>query len=120
MFTLTRIPRVSIWWFSAPAILKGWIDRVFLEGFAYSVGEGGLRGLLKHRKALVVNTTGGDEAGYNGTWAMGLLAKPMTEGVLAFCGVRDVAEKTFYGVPYVSREAREEMLGLARELGKAF
>ncbi len=28
-----------LWWFSMPAILKGWIERVYAYGFAYGVGE---------------------------------------------------------------------------------
>ena len=50
------------WWGQPPAILKGWIDRVFRPGVAYEFldgdnGEGVPRGLLKLRAALVFNTT---------------------------------------------------------------
>ena len=49
------------WWGQPPAILKGWIDRVFRPGVAYEFlegdnGEGVPRGLLKLRTALVFNT----------------------------------------------------------------
>ena len=49
------------WWGQPPAILKGWIDRVFRPGVAYEFldgdsGEGVPRGLLKLRAALVFNT----------------------------------------------------------------
>ena len=27
------------WWFGMPAILKGWVDRVFACGFAYGIGK---------------------------------------------------------------------------------
>lgn len=54
-----------LWWYGPPAILKGWIDRVFEAGFAYDVvdpatgrarkyGDGGLVG----RRALTVVTAG--------------------------------------------------------------
>lgn len=33
------ILQFPLWWFSMPAILKGWIDRVYAYGFAYGVGE---------------------------------------------------------------------------------
>jgi NAD(P)H dehydrogenase (quinone) len=48
-----------LWWFSVPAIMKGWIDRVFANGTAY--GSGGMRfdnGGLKGRKAMLAMTTG--------------------------------------------------------------
>ena len=35
----TLILQFPLWWFSMPAILKGWVDRVFAYGFAYGVGE---------------------------------------------------------------------------------
>lgn len=58
-----------LWWYGPPAMLKGWIDRVFERGFAYDVpdprtgrnrkyGDGGLAG----RRALAV-VTAGDRAG---------------------------------------------------------
>ena len=28
-----------LWWFSTPAILKGWFDRVLVKGFAYDSGK---------------------------------------------------------------------------------
>jgi NAD(P)H dehydrogenase (quinone) len=35
----TVIFQFPLWWFSMPAIMKGWIDRVYAWGFAYGVGE---------------------------------------------------------------------------------
>ncbi|WP_189070352.1 NAD(P)H-dependent oxidoreductase [Deinococcus radiotolerans] len=51
-----------MWWFSLPALLKGWVDRVFAMGVAYGgrVGRfetGGFRG----RRALLLFTTGSTE-----------------------------------------------------------
>ena len=33
------ILQFPLWWFSMPAILKGWVERVYAYGFAYGVGE---------------------------------------------------------------------------------
>lgn len=35
----TLILQFPLWWFAMPAILKGWVDRVFSYGLAYGVGE---------------------------------------------------------------------------------
>ena len=35
-----------VWWFSVPAILKGWFDRVLAAGFAYDFGRIYDKGLL--------------------------------------------------------------------------
>ena len=50
------------WWGQPPAILKGWIDRVFRPGIAYEfiegdAGEGVPVGLLNAKSALVFNTS---------------------------------------------------------------
>lgn len=47
-----------IWWFGAPAILKGWMDRVFARGFAYLPGRKYDTGLFKGKLAMVAATTG--------------------------------------------------------------
>lgn len=47
-----------MWWTSAPAILKGWFDRVFAAGFAYGPGIYN-HGNLKGKKAMLSFTTGG-------------------------------------------------------------
>lgn len=41
-----------LWWFSMPAIMKGWIDRVYAWGFAYGVGEHSDRHWDRYGKAL--------------------------------------------------------------------
>ncbi|WP_298431176.1 NAD(P)H-dependent oxidoreductase [Ottowia sp.] len=53
------ILQFPLWWFSVPAIMKGWIDRVFANGTVY--GSGGMRfdnGGLKGRRAMLAFTTG--------------------------------------------------------------
>lgn len=55
-----------LWWFSAPAIVKGWIDRVWAAGYAYSRGynaktPNGERygdGVFVGKKAMIISTNG--------------------------------------------------------------
>jgi putative NADPH-quinone reductase len=54
------------WWGQPPAILKGWIDRVFRPGIAYEFrendqGEGVPIGLLKARTGIIFNTSNTSE-----------------------------------------------------------
>lgn len=87
-----------LWWFSMPAILKGWIDRVYACGFAYGVGvhEGdrwGERygeGTLAGRRAMLSITIGGraphySERGVNGSLDDVLF--PIQHGVLFYPGM---------------------------------
>jgi putative NADPH-quinone reductase len=45
-----------VWWFSPPAILKGWVERVLCEGVGVDYSNGKARGLLGARRALIVQT----------------------------------------------------------------
>lgn len=54
-----------LWWFGLPAILKGWVDRVFAMGFVYGAGKGTYNlGVFKEKTAFVTMTTGGPESSY--------------------------------------------------------
>ena len=45
------------WWAMPPAILKGWLDRVWRQGVVYQFGPDGAEGLLKGRRAVVFTTS---------------------------------------------------------------
>jgi len=43
-----------LWWFGLPAILKGWVDRVFAMGFVYGDGKGVYEnGTYKNKTAFI-------------------------------------------------------------------
>jgi NAD(P)H dehydrogenase (quinone) len=86
-----------LWWFSMPAILKGWIDRVFAHGFAIGVPKPGTRqwlrygeGTLAGRKAMLAVTTGGREAQFSERGINGAIADllfPLNHGVFHYTGM---------------------------------
>ncbi|MDG1641188.1 flavodoxin family protein [Klebsiella huaxiensis] len=63
----TVIFQFPLWWFSMPAIMKGWIDRVYAYGFAYGVGEHSDKhwgdrygeGTFAGKRAMLIVTAGG-------------------------------------------------------------
>jgi NAD(P)H dehydrogenase (quinone) len=67
------ILQFPLWWYTMPAILKGWVDRVYAYGFAYGVGEHSDRhwgdrfgeGTLAGKRAMLIVTTGGWEEHYS-------------------------------------------------------
>lgn len=99
-----------IWWFNMPAILKGYIDRVFCSGFAFAVDESGPRGLLSDKKAAIFNTTGGSQENYLKYGYGEAVKKVIEEGTLGFCGMEIIMHKYFYAVPYITDRARKQML----------
>lgn len=47
-----------LWWMSMPAMMKGYIDRVFARGFAYESHGGMVRGLLSGKKSVLITVSG--------------------------------------------------------------
>lgn len=60
----TVILHFPLWWGSTPAVLKGWIDRVFAMGVAWDSRARYEHGLLKGKSLLCVITTGDPESFY--------------------------------------------------------
>ena len=56
-----------LWWFSVPAILKGWLDRILIKGFAYDSGKVFAQGLLKGKTASLTVSTQSPESAYQVT-----------------------------------------------------
>ncbi|NOU86200.1 flavodoxin family protein [Paenibacillus sp. LMG 31460] len=105
------------WWMGMPAIMKGYIDRVLSNNYAYRYGDSGRPvGLLTGKKALIVQTAGGSEYYLMNSGleqAMKLITK---EGIFGFCGI-DVVEHLFlYQVNKVDDIARMMMLEQTAEL----
>ncbi len=88
-----------IWWSSMPAILKGWIDRVFAQGFVVNLAEGKVYrdGLLSGKKAMISTTAGSPpefytEDGPHGDINHHLMS--LWHNTFEFCGMEVVP--TFY------------------------
>jgi NAD(P)H dehydrogenase (quinone) len=93
----TVILQFPLWWFSMPAILKGWVERVYAYGFAYGVGEHsdtrwGDRygeGTLAGKRAMLVVTAGGWESHYGPRGINGPIDDilfPIHHGILYYPG----------------------------------
>jgi NAD(P)H dehydrogenase (quinone) len=78
-----------LWWFGLPAVLKGWVDRVFAMGRVYGLGRLYDQGVFKGKRAMLSLTTGGPanayvKGGFNGD-IHGIL-RPIHRGMLEFVG----------------------------------
>ncbi|AYF85862.1 NAD(P)H-dependent oxidoreductase [Pseudomonas sp. JS3066] len=102
-----------LYWFSVPAILKGWIDRVLVSGVCYGgkrfYDQGGLAG----KKALVTLTLGGREHMFGEGAIHGPLEdmlRPLLRGTLAYVGLEVLPPFVAWHVPYISSDARQDFL----------
>lgn len=102
-----------LWWFGLPAILKGWVDRVFAMGRAYGRGRIYDKGYFLGKRALLSLTTGGFQTSYvtGGEEGdiLGIL-RPIHRGILQFTGFSVLAPSIFYGPARVDDTVRARWL----------
>lgn len=119
----TLIAQFPLWWFGPPAILKGWFDRLFVQGFAQGVldpdtgralryGSGGLVG----RRAMVITTVGANAATTGPRGIHGQLSEvlfPLLHGTLWYTGMEVVPPLVINGAVDLSttdyRHARHRL-----------
>ncbi|HBG89436.1 MAG TPA: NAD(P)H dehydrogenase [Stenotrophomonas sp.] len=124
----TVILQFPLWWFSMPAILKGWVDRVYAYGFAYGVGEHSDRhwgdrygeGAMAGKRAMLVVTTGGWESHYAARGINGPiddLLFPIQHGILFYPGFDVLPPHVIYRSSKVGEQNVADVLeGLGRRL----
>jgi NAD(P)H dehydrogenase (quinone) len=108
-----------IWWGSYPAVLKGFIDRTFLPGFAFRYAKPGRQiRLLKGRSARLIVT--GDSPWFWLKLVVGdSTVQSLRKGTLRFSGLKPV-DLTRYGpVRGSSAERRAAWIADAERLGRA-
>lgn len=98
------------WWYSMPAILKGYVDRVLSFGFAYHDVDGEAIGLLIDKKAIVITTNGAsiEELKLQGT--IKAFETAIEKGIFNFCGMEVIEHIIFGDVRNVSDDRLAEYL----------
>ncbi len=102
------------WWGQPPAILKGWVDRVFRVGVGYCYqeeddGSGVPMGLLKAKLALVFNTS--DTLPERESEVFGDPLETLWKNcIFHFCGVPEFHRKTFSVVVTSTQDHRHRWL----------
>ncbi|MEN9930130.1 MAG: hypothetical protein RL604_377 [Pseudomonadota bacterium] len=102
-----------MYWFSVPAILKGWIDRVFVSGFCYGGKRFYDQGGLKGKKGLLAFTLGGREHMFGQDKIHGdmqTMLRPILRGSMAYVGLSVLPPFIGWHVPYISDEDRHTLL----------
>ena len=77
-----------LWWGGMPAIMKGWVDRVFAAGVLYGGGHQFGRGVMAGKRAGLIVTTGGDEQFFSEGVAddINKVLIPIAQNILRFVG----------------------------------
>ncbi|WP_329248554.1 NAD(P)H-dependent oxidoreductase [Actinoallomurus sp. NBC_01490] len=108
-----------MWWFSMPAILKGWIDRTFVMGALFG-GDFGLfdRAALRGKRAMLLVTTGGSAESFSSGGAFGAMDDflfHIHRGMLEFVGYEVLAPVVTYGPAHLTDAERRTALEAVRE-----
>jgi NAD(P)H dehydrogenase (quinone) len=109
LWTDAVILQFPLYWFSVPAIMKGWIDRVFVDGIAYGDGRWYDKGALKGKRAMISMTTGCyptmcGRDGINGN--LDVMLWPLQNGTLRFVGFDVLAPFVAWSVAHKDAPAR--------------
>ncbi|MDV5145365.1 NAD(P)H oxidoreductase [Streptomyces sp. SBC-4] len=92
-----------VWWMAPPAVLKGWIDRVWNYGFAY--GRSKPRLAAKRMLWLALMGNPAEEIEHLGLSTV--LDTQLRIGVSEYCGIKDSSVRIVYGT---------ELSGVAKDL----
>lgn len=107
-----------VWWASFPAILRGYVDRVFSNGFAFKNESGTPVGLLKGKKGLLFCTTGTPSEFYSASGMHNSMIQTSDEAVFNFAGIEEVKHVFFGSVPSVTDEIRNDYLEEVKKIVK--
>ena len=107
-----------LYWFSVPAIIKGWIDRVLLSGLCYGGKRFYDQGPLKGKKASLVFSCGARESMFGKEALHGdyyEMLKPLLRGTLYYTGMEVLPPFVAHHIPYITAEKRVAILGQLKQ-----
>ena len=107
------------WWSTYPAIVKAFVDRVFIPKFAFAYRDNSIfiERLLKGRSARLIVTMD-SPSWYYSLFMKSPGHKSMKKGTLEFCGIKPVKITEFTMIKTSNEEKRKAWIAKVEELGK--
>jgi NAD(P)H dehydrogenase (quinone) len=102
-----------VYWWSMPALMKGWIDRVWNNGWAYGARK------FPQRRAWMIGIAGGLESSFIKRGYDTAIRTQLDVGILDYCGVQERRLELLYG-SIEGGEYPPQILARARTLGREF
>jgi NAD(P)H dehydrogenase (quinone) len=104
-----------LWWSGFPAMLKGYIDRVFCAGFAYVIKRGEYLPGLAGKRGVLITTSAANKEELRSSGTLRALRTLYDEGLMQFCGIEMVQHLYLSGIgPDMSRADGEKRLASVR------
>jgi NAD(P)H dehydrogenase (quinone) len=108
-----------VFWAGMPALLKGYVDKVFSLGFAYSFQGDRPKGLLRGKKAVILNSTGGSLLYHRKSGMLDSIRSTVDGGIFRFCGIEVLEHRFFMGVSISTPAERKIMLAEVRDIARS-
>lgn len=107
-----------VWWGGVPALLKGFVDRVFLPGFAFNEyeDEDAVEKLLINKSARLIITSSSSSLWLHLKY-MHPAVNMMKKSLLEYCGVDPVDVTSISGIKSISKEKADDILYDSYRLG---
>lgn len=100
-----------IWWYNLPAMLKGYIDRVWNNGFAYGSNK------LHHKKVLWLGLAAAPKEHFEKRQYDKMLSQQLDVGMAHYCGITNSKVEILYDTLDSRPEIFEKLLTQAYHLG---
>lgn len=107
-----------IWWANIPAVLKGFIDKVFLPLFAFKKGKRFPIPLLKCLKGAAVFSTMSSPKIFTNLWLRNPVKQSFVKGTLKFSGIKKVKNFNLSMVDRLNDKRAKKWLGKVRKFAK--
>jgi NAD(P)H dehydrogenase (quinone) len=105
-----------IWWFSMPSLLKGFIDRTFLPGFAFKyTGKNKWKMFLRRKTAHLIVTSGGSSLIYR---IFGIEGLKELKRTLQFCGIFRIKKTIIGNASSMDKESFQKNVAKIRKIAK--
>jgi len=117
-----------VYWWGMPALMKGWIERVFTQGWAYQFGDGiedrgkgAKSSLLGNKPTVLIGIAGSKQSTYEKYGYDAAMRAQIDVGTFAYCGIKDVQSHLIFDVEG-DHNADKRAVGLdrMRDIATAF
>lgn len=102
-----------LWWASFPAILKGYIDRVLTNGFAFRYSKSGAEGLLTDKKVILHTTMGNTLNEYEEKGLIDAFKATQGHEVFTYCGMKVLHHLFYPQITLADSQQRDHFLQIA-------
>ncbi|MCP3899580.1 MAG: NAD(P)H-dependent oxidoreductase [Desulfobacteraceae bacterium] len=106
-----------VWWYDIPAILKGFIDKVFLKNWAYEISEKGIpKGKLTFIKKVSIISTMKSPKWYYWLLYRNSIKHSFIKGTLKFCGIKNIQWVNITNIENMGDLKRKQWLKRIRQV----